>query len=94
VWIPAGLAHSTTLKRVRTVSVFFDPAMVRGADDRARILAAAPVIREMIVYGVRWPIHRPASDPVADAFSRRWRSSRSTGSITRRRSACRRAPIL
>jgi AraC-like DNA-binding protein len=68
VWIPAGLAHSTTLKRVRTVSVFFDPEMVRGADDRARILAAAPVIREMIVYGVRWPIHRPASDPVADAF--------------------------
>jgi AraC-like DNA-binding protein len=68
VWIPAGLAHSTTLKRVRTVSVFFDPEMVRGADDRARILAAAPVIREMIVYGVRWPINRPASDPVADAF--------------------------
>ena len=68
VWIPAGLAHRTTLKRVRTVSVFFDPAMVRGADDRARILAAAPVIREMIVYGVRWPISRPASDPVADAF--------------------------
>jgi AraC-like DNA-binding protein len=68
VWIPAGLAHSTTLKRVRTVSVFFDPEMVRGADDRARILAAAPVIREMILYGVRWPINRPASDPVADAF--------------------------
>jgi AraC-like DNA-binding protein len=68
VWIPAGLAHRTTLKRVRTVSVFFDPEMVPNADDRARILAAAPVIREMIVYGVRWPINRPASDTVADAF--------------------------
>jgi AraC-like DNA-binding protein len=68
VWIPAGLAHRTTLKRVRTVSVFFDPDLVRGADDRARILAAAPVIRKMIVYAVRWPISRPASDPVADAF--------------------------
>lgn len=67
-WIPAGLGHRTTLKRVRTVSVFFDPDMVRGADDRARILAAAPVIREMIRYGVRWPITRPASDPMADAF--------------------------
>ena len=22
----------------------------------------------MILYGVRWPINRPASDPVADAF--------------------------
>lgn len=68
VWIPAGLPHQTTLKRVRTVSVFLHPDMVRGADDRARILAAAPVIREMIVYGVRWPISRPVSDPVADAF--------------------------
>jgi AraC-like DNA-binding protein len=68
VWIPAGLAHQTTLKRVRTVSVFFDPAMVGGADDRARVLAAAPVIREMIVYASRWPISRPVSDPVADSF--------------------------
>jgi AraC-like DNA-binding protein len=68
VWIPAGLTHRTTLKQVRSVSVFFDPQMVRGADDRARILAAAPVIREMIIYGVRWPISRPASDPAADAF--------------------------
>ena len=68
VWIPAGLAHQTTLKRVRSVSVFFDPEMVRVADQQARILAAAPVIREMIVYAVRWPISRPVSDPVADTF--------------------------
>lgn len=68
VWIPAGLPHNTTLKRVRTVSVFFDPEMVPTRDNRARILAAAPVIREMIVYAARWPINRPASDPVADAF--------------------------
>jgi AraC-like DNA-binding protein len=68
VWVPAGLVHRTILKRVRTVSVFFDPAMVPDGDGRARILAAAPVIREMIVYGVRWPITRPTSDPTADAF--------------------------
>jgi AraC-like DNA-binding protein/quercetin dioxygenase-like cupin family protein len=68
VWIPAGLTHRTTLKRVRSVAVFFDPAMVQGANDRVRILAAAPVIREMIVYGARWPIARPESDQVADAF--------------------------
>jgi AraC-like DNA-binding protein len=67
-WIPAGLPHNTTLRRVRSVSVFFDPDMLPAADDRARVLAAAPVIREMIVYGVRWPITRPLSDPVADAF--------------------------
>jgi AraC-like DNA-binding protein len=68
VWIPAGLTHRTTLKRVRSVAVFFDPAMVEGADDRVRILAATPLIREMIVYSARWPIARPVSDRVADAF--------------------------
>jgi AraC-like DNA-binding protein len=67
-WIPAGLAHRTTLKRVRSVSVFFDPSMVPGVDDRVRILAAAPVIREMLVYATRWPIDRPTSDSTADAF--------------------------
>jgi AraC-like DNA-binding protein/mannose-6-phosphate isomerase-like protein (cupin superfamily) len=68
VWIPAGLRHCTTLRGVRSVSVFFAPDMVTVALDRARVLAAAPVIREMIVYAARWPISRPFSDPVADAF--------------------------
>ena len=43
VWIPAGLSHRTTLKRVRSVAVFFDPTMVQGANDRVRILAATPI---------------------------------------------------
>lgn len=68
VWIPAGLAHQTTLRKVRTMSVFFDPAMVAPADDRARVLAVAPIFREMIVYAARWPIDRAASDPLADAY--------------------------
>src|SRR4029079_11923767 len=68
VWIPAGLAHRTTLRRVRTVSVFFAPELVPDAPPEARVLAAAPVIREMIVYGTRWPIMRTTSDPVADTF--------------------------
>ncbi len=68
VWIPAGLEHCTTLQRVRSVAVFFDPAMVRGADDRVRVLAATPLLREMIVFATRWPITRPESDPVADVY--------------------------
>jgi AraC-like DNA-binding protein/quercetin dioxygenase-like cupin family protein len=68
VWIPAGLTHRTTLKRVRSVSVFFAPDMVPAVDGRARILAAEPVIREMILYGRRWPIGRATSDETADAF--------------------------
>jgi AraC-like DNA-binding protein/quercetin dioxygenase-like cupin family protein len=67
-WIPAGLSHRSTLNRVRTVSVFFAPDLLPDEGSRARILAAAPVIREMILYGVRWPIGRPQSDPGADGF--------------------------
>ena len=68
VWIPAGLPHCTTLRRVRSVAVFFDPASVPGAGDRVRVLAATPLLREMIVFATRWPIDRPHSDEVADAF--------------------------
>ncbi len=67
-WIPAGLSHSSTLKGVRTISVFLAPDLVADEEGRARILAAAPVIREMILYAVRWPISRPQSDPAADSF--------------------------
>jgi AraC-like DNA-binding protein/quercetin dioxygenase-like cupin family protein len=68
IWMPAGLAHCTTLHRVRTVSVFFSPEMVAGGGGRARVLAAVPVVREMILYATRWPIGRPESDATADAF--------------------------
>lgn len=68
VWIPAGVEHCSTLRRVRGVSVFFHPSMGLPAGDRVRILAAAPVIQEMVRYALRWPIGRISSDPTADAF--------------------------
>jgi AraC-like DNA-binding protein len=68
IWIPAGLVHQTTLRRVRSVSVFFDPEMLPGTGDRARVLAAAPVVREMILHATRWPIGRGATDPEADRY--------------------------
>ena len=49
-WIPAGLAHQTTLRQVRSVAVFFEPSMVTDRDDRVRVLAAGAPVREMIVY--------------------------------------------
>jgi AraC-like DNA-binding protein/mannose-6-phosphate isomerase-like protein (cupin superfamily) len=60
VWIPAGVEHCTTLTRVRTVAVFFDPALGIEAGDQVRVLGVAPVIREMILHARRWPIERPA----------------------------------
>ncbi len=67
-WIPAGLSHRTTLRRVRSVAVFFEPSMVDDRGERVRVIAAGAPVREMIVYATRWPIDRPASDPTADAF--------------------------
>jgi AraC-like DNA-binding protein/mannose-6-phosphate isomerase-like protein (cupin superfamily) len=67
-WIPAGLPHRTTLRKVRTVAVFFEPSMVCGHDDRVRVLSAAAPVRGMIVYAARWRIDRRVSDPTADAF--------------------------
>ena len=40
-WIPAGLPHQTTLRKVRTVAVFFEPSMVEDRGDRVRVLSAA-----------------------------------------------------
>jgi AraC-like DNA-binding protein len=68
IWIPAGTEHCTTLSRVRTVSAFFDPALGLDAGARARVLAVAPVIREMLLHGRRWPIDRPSTSPAVDRF--------------------------
>jgi AraC-like DNA-binding protein len=68
VWIPAGVEHCTTLTRVRTASVFFDRAFGIQAGERVRILAASPVMREMILYARRWPIGRSSRDRIGDRF--------------------------
>jgi AraC-like DNA-binding protein/mannose-6-phosphate isomerase-like protein (cupin superfamily) len=68
VWIPAGVEHCTTLTRVRTASVFFDPAFGIQAGERVRILAVSPVMREMILYARRWPIGRSSRDRIGDRF--------------------------
>jgi AraC-like DNA-binding protein/quercetin dioxygenase-like cupin family protein len=68
VWIPAGLAHRSGFERARSVSVFFDPALVRDPGGRVRVLPVEPVLREMLIYAARWPIGRPAGDAVADSY--------------------------
>ncbi|WP_297618752.1 helix-turn-helix transcriptional regulator [Nocardia sp.] len=69
VWIPAGLEHNTVLDAVRSLSVFFDPGLF--SDDvgsRVRVLAAVPVLREMMLYGLRWPIARTAADADSEIY--------------------------
>jgi AraC-like DNA-binding protein len=70
-WIPAGLEHQATMNSdVLTVAVMFDRELVADGGDRARILAVSPLIREMMIYALRWPIDRPDGDAVSDAFFR------------------------
>jgi AraC-like DNA-binding protein len=69
VWIPAGLAHKSTFAQARTVSVFFEPSLVHDdRSGRARVLPVEPVLREMMIYALRWRIDRTSSDPVADSY--------------------------
>nr|WP_046286928.1 helix-turn-helix transcriptional regulator [Mycobacterium sp. UM_NZ2] len=70
-WIPAGLEHQAVMRaEVRTVAVMFDPELVPVAGDRARILTVSPLIREMMLHSLRWPIERADGDTVSDDFFR------------------------
>jgi AraC-like DNA-binding protein len=68
-WIPVGLEHQATMTpKVRSVAVMFDPDLLPAVDSRARIVVVSPLIRQMMIYALRWPIGRPDSDPVSDGF--------------------------
>jgi AraC-like DNA-binding protein len=55
------------LRKVRNVSIFFDPAMIEGRDDRVRMIPADPVLREMAIYARRWPLER-MDDALANSY--------------------------
>ena len=70
-WIPVGLEHQATMNPdVKTVAVMFDPSLIPEGGHRARILAVSPLIREMMIYALRWPIDRARGDEVSDGFFR------------------------
>ena len=55
-WIPAGVAHRTSLHRVRSGSILFAPEAVQPAGERVRILEVSPFMREMMLAAMRWPL--------------------------------------
>jgi AraC-like DNA-binding protein/quercetin dioxygenase-like cupin family protein len=58
-WIPVGLEHQAVMNPdVKTVAVMFDPTLIPEGGDRARIIEVSPLIREMMIYALRWPIDR------------------------------------
>jgi AraC-like DNA-binding protein/quercetin dioxygenase-like cupin family protein len=70
-WIPVGLEHQAVMNPdVKTVAVMFDPTLIPDAGDRARIIAVSPLIREMMIYALRWPVDRDRGDAESDNFFR------------------------
>jgi AraC-like DNA-binding protein len=70
-WIPAGLEHQAVMNPdVKTVAVMFDPSLIPQADGRARIIAVSPLVREMMLYALRWSIDRAHGDTISDDFFR------------------------
>jgi AraC-like DNA-binding protein len=71
MWIPAGTEHASALGGGRTISVFLAPDLVPGAlGSGVRVLRAAPLLREMVLHAVRWPIGRTEDDAVASLYFR------------------------
>jgi len=69
IWIPAGVEHNSTLRGVSAVSIFLRPDDLAPVASRAAVLAVSPLLREMLLHALRWPIDRPARpDAAADAF--------------------------
>lgn len=66
-WIPAGVIHRTSLHRVRSGSVLLAPAMVADAGRRVRIVEVSPLMREMVIGAMRWPLSAP-QDEVGCAY--------------------------
>ena len=68
-WIPAGLQHQTTLiAGAQSLAVLFEPRLVPAAGDRVRIVSVSALLREMMVYCVRWPITRTEPRVEAESF--------------------------
>lgn len=69
VWIPAGTVHRTTLHKVRSGSVFLDPGMLDSPPGSPRVIAVSTLMREMIMYSMRWPLRRD-DDDTSEAYYR------------------------
>ena len=68
-WIPAGVAHRTSLHRVRSGSILFAPDAVQLTGDRVRIIEVTPLMREMVKGAMRWPLSEPQDETGRAYFS-------------------------
>ncbi len=70
VWIPAGVNHLTTLNKVQSGTIFFIPEIVPTNIREVRIISVPPIVKEMILYAMRWPPEREPGEAIANAYFR------------------------
>ncbi len=68
VWIPAGTEHRTWLKGGGSGSVFLRRDSIDVEDPRISIIRVPPLMREMILESMRWPILEGYEDETGNAF--------------------------
>jgi AraC-like DNA-binding protein len=69
-WIPVATRHRTLITDVDGASLYFAPETVPDPQRRVRVLVASPLMREMILHAIRWPLGASEIDPVASSFFR------------------------
>lgn len=55
-WIPAGVTHRDSIRRIRSISLLLSPDLVRDSGGRVRIIRVPPIMRAMIAEAARWPL--------------------------------------
>jgi len=68
VWIPAGTLHRTWLKGGGSGSVFLREDMVDTDTARLSIIRVPPLMREMILESMRWPLLEGYRDETGRSF--------------------------
>ncbi|HEY3698888.1 MAG TPA: helix-turn-helix domain-containing protein [Spongiibacteraceae bacterium] len=67
LWIPAGVIHRTRIDRVQSGSIFFSPHMMPRSGDRIRMIHVSPLMRQMLMAAMRWPLTTP-EQPISAAY--------------------------
>jgi len=67
-WIPAGVAHRTTIQKVASGSIYISPSMLSIDGDAPRVIVAPPLMRQMVMHAMRWPLDRTADDATSVAY--------------------------
>lgn len=68
VWIPAGTKHRSWLKGGGSGSVFLRAGMIDVDDGRIRVIRIPPLMKEMLLESIRWPLLEGYEDETGRSF--------------------------